>query len=762
MKKCRSTPKWKADRSRRAGLFGLVMTALVFCCFGMAIPSLVHDLRAAETTQDSAAAARKLQLEGSRLQLQGDLAGAIKKYQASLSLQPNPRLETLLQQLEKQTGATEPAIIAGPAGVGPTPTPTPKGPAETPAAPAAGGVPVAPGEVVSPGKATGTPVEPPSVVQRTPGTPEEELIFAFTDWALSLFPQQTASKDFSLKTNRDYAITQAGGQYEVRLEPFILSFGENDGIDLSPMVLNFKPRGKDKLAVTLHLPKKAPFLTAGKTEAELTIGSQDIFGVWDRNLSDFDQADLKLANLAIQGNGNTGRFDLKDLIVNSSSSRNEQGIWDEKVQGNFSDLSFADDKSQFNVGKGTVQVNLGGSNFARYAEVKKNFQRGVNQGKAPDPAEMKKFLGSLDQYIQTLGVYTSSMAIQGVKIKSEGDTFSLDSVEMSGGIRKDDQGGRYRYDSKMEAKGGRYAGKEKPEKPQPVTASLNSVGFFGEGSMKLVPPNMFADLSTTLEGFEKIKKEETEAYLLSHGTVFARKILELIEGYSSEINLNGLKVLHVGPDPMTLETARLRGGFEVGTGEGGKIHTLINFSGFNGPAKGANNIPQSANLNFELKNIPSLLPLIADPTAAPAANVQQVQGQAMMKAMNALMMSALTCSLTDSFVVFPASRVSLSLLANIDSKAKYFSTGNLNLAIENPDEFLRIAQSFGADPEMQKMLVSLTALANRGNESGKIVDKIDAKVNQEGKVFVNAKDVTLMFFPEPVPPRQGPTPKNTK
>ncbi len=744
-------------------MFGLVLTVLVFCGSGMTTLLPVQDAWAAESTDNAAATARRLQLEGSRLQLQGDLAGATKKYQESIALQPNPRLETLVQQLAKQTGATGQAPTDAPVGAEQAPLMAPKGQMETPVGPAAAGAQSAPAVAAPPVKETSKPVDPPLVVKRAPGTPEEELIYAFTDWALALFPQATANKDFNLKTNQNYAVTHAGGQYEVRLEPFILSFGENDSIDLSPIVLAFNPQGQDKLAVTLHLPKKAPLRRADTTTAELTIGSQDLSGIWDLTQSGFDRADLKLGNLAILDSGNKGRFDMKEIVLSSSCSRNAQGIWDEKLHGTFSDLSFVDDKSHFNIGNIAVLFNLGGSNFAKYAEVKKTFQHHTfNQGDAPNLAELKTFLATLDDYVQLLNVSTSSIAVQGIKVKSDGDTFSLDSVDMSGGIHKESQSGRYRYDSKMEAKGGAYTEKEKPEKPQPVTASLASVGIVGQGTMKLIPPKMFADLFASIEGFEKVKKEESDAYLTKHGTVFARKILELIEGYSTEINLSGLNVFHAGPNPVTMETAQFGGGFTVGSGEGGKIQTHINFSGLNGPGQGTNTLPKSANFNFEIKNIPSLLHLLSDPNNPATGTMDQVQGQAVMKAMSTLMMSTLTFSLTDSFVAFPASRVNLSLLANIDNQAKYLSTGNLQVAIENPDEFMRIAQSFGADPDTQKMLVTLTALANRSDESGKTVDKIDAKVNREGKVFINAKDVTLMFFPQPVPAQQGAAPPHAK
>jgi hypothetical protein len=102
---------------------------------------------------------------------------------------------------------------------------------------------------------------------------------------------------------------------------------------------------------------------------------------------------------------------------------------------------------------------------------------------------------------------------------------------------------------------------------------------------------------------------------------------------------------------------------------------------------------------------------------------------------------------TDSFITFPASKFILNLTANVDNTAKFLSTGTMNIEVENPDDFMRVIQSFGTDPQVQQMLATLTALADRTDENGKIVDRVNAKFDQQGKIFINTKDVTSMFLP---------------
>lgn len=73
----------------------LVLSFQSFSCLSYA---------ANDSSGDAIVKAKQLQLDGTRMQLQGDIDGAIKKYQESLALQPNNNLEGLLKKLEKQNG----------------------------------------------------------------------------------------------------------------------------------------------------------------------------------------------------------------------------------------------------------------------------------------------------------------------------------------------------------------------------------------------------------------------------------------------------------------------------------------------------------------------------------------------------------------------------------------------------------------------------------------------------------------------------------
>ena len=99
---------------QRLGITVFLLAAAAYAVSMVPVLEIVQPLHAAEAIQDSATMAKQLQMEGTRLQLQGNVEGAIKKYQESLTLQPNERLETLLKKLEKQVGKTSSVMPAAP------------------------------------------------------------------------------------------------------------------------------------------------------------------------------------------------------------------------------------------------------------------------------------------------------------------------------------------------------------------------------------------------------------------------------------------------------------------------------------------------------------------------------------------------------------------------------------------------------------------------------------------------------------------------
>lgn len=397
-----------------------------------------------------------------------------------------------------------------------------------------------------------------------------------------------------------------------------------------------------------------------------------------------------------------------------------------------------------------------GANYETYKEIRKKYLNEVDTFAEMELTETKAFLAMADTYLQLLMSSENRVSVEEVTVDA-GDVIQLEGFEFSGLLEKNPTSNTFKLDGKGDVHGVSFVEKACEENPRPLALKLEQIKLADTVQLNPIPQTLFADMGSALEQVGLMEDEEAvDNFLADEGLNFTRKILALIAGSSVEISFSDAAVTNIADQPVTLETLTLGGRFTAGSGEGGKVNVLAGFSGLNGMEQGNITIPHAVGLNVALENIPSLLNLISDPSSLAEGDMEEVQGQVMMNGVTAFMTSPLLFSLTDSFVVFPNSRLDLDLTATMDNAAKFLSTGSMKMVVENPDEFMQVAKAFGADADMQQMLTMITALSNRSNENGKIVDRLNAEINREGKVFANNKDVTLMFFPEQAEPSEVP------
>lgn len=724
------------------GMVAIPVLVALFVGLAMTGTPMLGTLQAAESIEEAAAAARKLQLEGTRMQLQGDLQGAVEQYRQSIALLPNERLESLIGQLEKQIEKSREVEAGRLADADPQP--------ETHVEPD----PVTVPEVESDTAMTLQEQEvgeglPEAVVpQRVPMNPEEDLIYAFMDWMLEQVPDAVQGLGVRLETDRDYALTAVDGRYEVRLDPCILYIMDDSGLELGPIVFHLEPQNTDLLAVRMMLPETVPIFDQATTVATLTVGSQNISGEWDRGVLAFDWAGLNLENLVIEDTEQQGRLDIQELVLGTVLTKDEEGGWEERYQGHINGLAFGENSVSFNINHIGLLYNLGGLDFYRYMELRKEFTAMAGWTEEPTLAEWKEYFSSIDEFLQIVTTYTNALTIEGVRARVDDMLVAFESLEATGDMRQDEENGLLVYDSRGVIKGVDVTEQGAGEYSEAIAVAVDQLTFAGQGTMRQIPADLFADLFKALELAEQEASEEIETKMAGHVMEFVGTMLSLVQDSSFAINVSGVNVLNAMPDPVTVESAAIGAGFDVGEGEGGTIHTQVTFSGLAGIDQGARTMPEAARFDLKLKNIPSLLALMPESSTLVTSDMEAIQGQLMAQAMGSLMTSSLALAVTDSFIAFPASRIDVTFLSKLDSAASFFSTSELNLLINNADDLTRIIQNFGADPEMLQMLTTLVALADRSEVNGTTVDRIDARIDQEGKVFINTKDVTLMFFPE--------------
>lgn len=129
--------RWSGYRQLQS--VGSMLAAAALSATLSLTPCLSSSALAVEAAHDTPANARELQMEGTRLQLQGNVEGAITKYKESLALEPNEKLQNLLKKLDKQgVQATPSAPPATHVATEPQPAPpAPQVPSSTAADPVA-------------------------------------------------------------------------------------------------------------------------------------------------------------------------------------------------------------------------------------------------------------------------------------------------------------------------------------------------------------------------------------------------------------------------------------------------------------------------------------------------------------------------------------------------------------------------------------------------------------------------------------------------
>jgi hypothetical protein len=100
----------------------------------------------------------------------------------------------------------------------------------------------------------------------------------------------------------------------------------------------------------------------------------------------------------------------------------------------------------------------------------------------------------------------------------------------------------------------------------------------------------------------------------------------------------------------------------------------------------------------------------------------------------------------DSFVATPRARADLTLRAALDPAAALGGKGDLTLRIEALQSIIDDSNA-SEQPGLASLLALLTVFSERSEASGRIVDSYRIRVTEDGKLWLNGKDVSALFLP---------------
>ncbi|WP_028578796.1 hypothetical protein [Desulfogranum japonicum] len=745
------------SKNRTMSKWLLLSTAVILGTISYApCNPFLPDTGIATAAETDTMAARKAQLEGTQLQLKGDIQGAVEKYKESLSYSPNERLEKLVQKLEARI---EP----------PAPAPQNSTTEQETALPAAASQLEQQQKAIEPGaiediqkqqmsEAMPQPAEKELIGQAAEATidsvptkqlldsPQEQLIDDFLQWILAFIPAPTAD-GMGIILNKEYTIQQKQEYYQVSFSPVKIAGPEGFEVTVSSLDFQFVPHENGRLDLTMSLPDQIPFLEAGTQVGSMSIGEQNIHAVWDKAKKNFTQSDVSLGQISLTDLEEKIKITIQQAGLDAFFSTDAENHWKLNYSGELNTLALVADDGGMSIQRIHLDHSQAGSDADKITEIQNNLMQIIQRGDQASLEDLQAYFANLDVIFQNLDAYNTNVRVEG--IEAHGDEFQVGIGALYGKSDLSKQQGStiFNYQGLGGLEDISFSQPITEEQQHPISGSLKNIQLVTGGVMETPPPNLFGNLLLETKKLEATPIEERDKAMIPVVMDFLKEALKLFKGYSTEISLAGFTLENATPTPITCGKISLSSGFEVGSGKGGAVTSTFNLSEFQGPNIGTSSLPQDANLNLQLSNIPNLLQLFPEPKTLAEGDKSMIESEFMLKGQSLLMNTPLVLSITDTYLTFPTAKLSLGLSANLDSAAKFFSTGNLNMSVENPEEFTKILQALGNNGDVAQVMATFTALANRTETDGKIVDTINAQVDPAGKIFVNAKDVTSMFFP---------------
>jgi hypothetical protein len=196
----------------------------------------------------------------------------------------------------------------------------------------------------------------------------------------------------------------------------VLTVKEADGgtVQIDPFVITFK-RGdnEDSIPFDLKIPASlTPKDAAGKTVADMKIGSQTIQGVWRDDLQTVDKMNFKIGNVSITPADNQGKMTLSDLSATGGITDKGNGLYDALYSGKMSGFALDDpkEKTVMRMGEIGFRGNMYGAKLKEYGAAAKEAGYTISNpeifkmwtsGQLDDKTmaflkRMPEFLGSID------------------------------------------------------------------------------------------------------------------------------------------------------------------------------------------------------------------------------------------------------------------------------------------------------------------------------------------------------------------------------
>ncbi len=609
--------------------------------------------------------------------------------------------------------------------------------------------------------------------------PQKGLVKEIMDDFISNFDNFVKDTEMQLDIDRNYKVFGENGNYVIRFNNFRLVNRErkDNYIDFSPTQIKFKIISDKAVAIDFLFPKRIPIIAKKKEEGVFSVKDYHLSGDYLKNLRIFQRLDINLTEPVLRDANSTLVLSLDKIDSHYSiSSNNVTKVWNYNIKGELGNinLNIKDDGTGNNtdinheggitIGNISFLSHVSGKNLEKVIEAKRTLSDLFKDPEKISVKEIKNALNSLEILVNLINGGSERVKISKFLMKTrDGMSLGTDNVSFESKLRKFANTREFEADSNTKVESVYLNMPKSKESSLVKNGKFKELNFVFKFKGRQFPKGFFNDLGERFEKVSNIKDDKKRDTLLSqYLNEILHKLLSLINSANTEMKLSGLDVTDDNATKtVSLSSLWISGGFD---GKGHGNNSLRLTTGYSGLFSGFfDKYFKAANLHLKLQDIPSILEFIDDKSFLKAKrSPDAIKTDLTAKFLTRLQKKPIILYSMASILGVPQSLFNMDLMVKSDPKAKFKATGSLDVKIENPDNFMAIFNELFGNSGASQILAMVSAFGERKETGGKLVESLNINITPDGKIFMNNKDVTNMFFPENKPAKKGPMPKKEK
>ncbi len=584
----------------------------------------------------------------------------------------------------------------------------------------------------------------------------KDFITSLEKYALNRGTQLKVSHNYQLVENTDGSFKTVFNQFEI-----INPNNPNDKIIFSPVTIKIFPIKNDLLKVKFLFPEKVPIITKGKKEGTITINNQEIVGNWNTQLKAYTNFKCNIGKLTLLSEDASVKITAQPINGQYSiTAENSKDDWRQSIKGYIKDFTISiSDQEEGNstetithLSNISLTTNTTGNNLKEFIKTKKILSQTeiMDSSKNISTESVKKILSALDTIIYLINSSNGEFLIGKIQINDPKNLqLDLNNFKITANYKKNSKKDNIIADSSLTL-GPFYYNSSKPETSSRYRkGSCKEFKLYSKVNSKLLPSNFFKSIGEKISTLESANDTQKQEQLLNRYIEETFKtIFSLINKGSYEIDLKGIDLKGKNPtNNVSLASAWLSGGYDLNKGHSNSIRLSVGYSGlitalFTRYFKGAN-------FHIQLMNLPPILELLGEnPLSDYKNNPQHFKAGIVGNFMTRLEKNPLHLGAMISLIGVPETLTTMDLNMQTDVKSVFKAVGSLNIRIENPDNLMAIVESLTKDPSAQQLLATIFAFGERRDINGKVVEALNLSLTPDGKIILNNKDITKMFFPQ--------------